>query len=188
LVQATPATQASSDYLATEVKVKEEDTRFETIDDSWKDEDEQDDDVEMDEPTPSSTWQARGQPLQHDSDEDGAEPETEGEDSEEAGEELDDAEGDSEESDDIMLRLLSRARLETRSPTLEPDLWTGAFSPYVAYFDTSENAIKNELETSTFSSRDQKKSDERCDPFFSLLIEQTLTVLRLLQSSLCSIW
>ena len=162
LVQVTPETQASSDYLATDVKVKEEDTRYEMIDDSWKDEDdEQEDDVKMDEPTPSATWQPRGQPVQHDSDDDGAEPETEGEESEDAREEVEDAEGDSEESDNIMLRLLARSRLETRSPTLEPELWTGAFSPYVAYFDTSENAMKNKLESTKQSGRDQKKSDER---------------------------
>lgn len=163
MIQATPETQASSDYLATEVKVKEEDTRFEMIDDSWKDddEDEQDDDVKMDEPTPSSTWQPRGSPVAHDSDEDGAEPDTEGEESEDAGEDIEDVEAESDESDDIMLRLLSRSRLETRSPTLEPELWTGAFSPYVAYFDTSENAVKNKLESSKQASRDQRKSDDR---------------------------
>lgn len=99
-----------------------------------------------------------------DSDEDGQEPDTEESEPETVDgdeEEFDHPVAASQESKAEIVDLMERSRLTTRSPTREPQLWIGPFSPYTAYFDTSANAKKNKLGESTESSTARENSDKK---------------------------
>ncbi|GAA5908080.1 uncharacterized protein JCM6883_004110 [Sporobolomyces salmoneus] len=166
VLQATPATQANPAYENDVGPLVKEDEAMVKSDEEMEAEEEDQDqveDVEFDGPIASSISSTFGTPrvpLLQDSDEDGQEPDTEEPDTEEDDDDdkLSNVAGPASQESNIAA-LMNRSRLATRSPTREPDLWTGIFSPYTVYFDTEINAKKNQLMSSS-NSTDQPEVDK----------------------------
>ncbi|GAA6013367.1 hypothetical protein JCM11491_006368 [Sporobolomyces phaffii] len=176
LLQATPATQSSPAYHSEiEVKVKddEEDEDEELLEDVEVDEgglgeeeEEEEEDVKMGgigaTPSFAASLQTPRVSLDPESDDEAQdEPDTE----EDSDSDLNRDGGlllvpASQESKTGLDDLMNRSRLTTRSPAVQADLWVGPFSPYTAYFDTEENAEKNDLAKTSQSSNVREESDK----------------------------
>lgn len=163
VLQATPATRADPAYLS-------DVTPPIKVDDEM---DLSDEDEEVEEDHAANQPQARGDATEStshgpprvsqafDSDEDGQEPDTEKSEVEDL-EEVDDHDVDGSAAvGSSIVDLMNRSRLETRSPTFEPELWTGIFSPYTAFFDTEVNAQRNKLAQSVEPMDVQSEADKR---------------------------